>query len=218
MPKKFEVIMEQRDLFGLALLAGVGCYLLLKLHRSKRPNAEAKKKEPAVDFWLFSDGEQPDVEKVILAAAQQHHISVEVAENGMFGLEQYVAAHSSTASASPPPCIVLLVTTGEEGEITSDAAQAALRYLARKTNGPNTLRGFRFAVIGLGDSNTLAVSHRSISWASGKDCNQVGELFDRWLEQVGGTRLLRRCESDARTDHDALEPWLDKLWAALRRP
>ena len=65
------------------------------------------------------------------------------------------------------------------------------------------------------DSNLLATSHRSVSWASGRDCNQGGEVFDRWLEQTGGRRLVRRGESDARTDHDALEPWMETLWAAL---
>jgi sulfite reductase alpha subunit-like flavoprotein len=107
------------------------------------------------------------------------------------------------------------VNTGEDLEITSKAAAKCVLFLARKTHGSNLLDGFRFAVLGLGDSNHLAASHRSISWASGKDCNQCGELFDRWLDQLGGTRLVRRGESDLRTDHDAFAPWMSGLWASL---
>lgn len=120
-------------------------------------------------------------------------------------------------AACPPPCI-LIVNTGEELEVTSKLAAACLLFLARKTHGSATpLDGFRYAVLGLGDSNHLATSHRSISWASGKDCNQCGELFDRWFEQLGGTRLVRRGESDLRTDHQALGPWMGSLWAALKK-
>ena len=107
------------------------------------------------------------------------------------------------------------MNTGEDFEVTSKAAAKCVLFLARKTHTSQLLDGFRFAVLGLGDSNHLAASHRSISWASGKDCNQCGELFDRWLAQRGGKRLVRRGESDLRTDHDAFAPWMAGLWTAL---
>ena len=73
-------------------------------------------------------------------------------------------------------------------------------FLARKNHSSTTpLDRIRFAVLGLGDSNHLAASHRSIAWASGKDCNQVGELFDRWLAQLGGTRIVRWGKCEERT-------------------
>ena len=164
------------------------------------------------ELWIFSDGEQPLVLDAVCKAAATQGINITVDGSGMQGFEDWLG--SETDEAHPPPCL-FIVTTDEEMELKSEGAQKCLKFLARRTNGPGTLRGLRFAVLGLGDSNHLAMSHRSISWASGKDCNQCGELFDRWLEQIGGTRMVRRGEMDARTDNDALDPWLDKLWRVV---
>lgn len=161
---------------------------------------------------VFHDGEQPAIAEELVEGATLQGLCATL--HTLDAFKSWVEMNSAR-NAVPPPCI-LVVTTGEEMELSGAPAVSCLRFLAQKSNPPDLLRRFRYAVVGLGDSNHLATSHRSISWASGRDCNQAGELFDRWCEQLGATRLLRRCESDARTDHDALGPWMTGLWATLK--
>lgn len=197
-----------------AVAIGTGSlYLLSRRRRSVVAAAEAATAAAAKHLCIFHCGEQPDVAQSLCDAAVSHGFDATIYRLDEF--EDWTTRVKAAASEKPPPPCILIVTTGEDLEIASPAAHC-LRFLARKSNGPETLRGISFAVLGLGDSNFLAASHRSISWASGKDCNQGGEMFDRWLEQIGGTRVVRRGESDARTDHDALEPWMDTLWSGLQ--
>lgn len=185
--------------------------------RRRGQRAQVIKDQPKAappDLWIFSDGMQPDIDGQVHAAAVARGLQLQEAEEGLFEFERFLLQYREKSS-TPPPCLFIITTGDEEDVLPSAGAQECLKFLARKSNSEATLRGVTFAVLGLGDSNTLAQSHRSISWATGKDCNQGGELFDRWLEQIGGTRLLRRGESDARTDHDALEPWMTQLFALL---
>ena len=162
---------------------------------------------------IFHCGEQPTIADELVKGATLQGLCPTL--HTLDAFESWVGTNAAS-SAAPPPCI-LMVTTGEEMELSGSPAVSCLHFLARKSNPSDLLRRFKYAVVGLGDSNHLATSHRSISWASGRDCNQAGELFDRWCEQLGATRLVRRCESDARTDHDALGPWTAALWTTLKR-
>lgn len=199
-----------------ALAVAVATYWLLR-HRRRRPPASAgcgantcQCNAPG-SLCIFHCGEQEAITEQIGIDARSR--GYEVAIDTLDRFEAWVSA--CACLARPPPCL-LVVTTGEELQVTSRAAAACILFLARKNHSSATpLDRFRFAVLGLGDSNHLAASHRSIAWASGKDCNQVGELFDRWLAQLGGIRIVRRGESDERTDHAALDPWMASLWAAL---
>ena len=66
---------------------------------------------------------------------------------------------------------VFCTTTVEDGQ-PDDATTHCLQYLRRRTGAEDTgpsLTGLQFAVLGLGDSNLLATSHRSVAWASAKE-------------------------------------------------
>ena len=223
-----------------ALTLAIAYHLLRRRRSSKqralqRPVSDCQHKVAAAGasqprkttLYVFHCGEQPMiVEQFRLEANDQcfevHVDTLDRFEAWVHNVRDWVDNRSSACGRAPvpPPCI-LIVNTGEELTITSKAAAACLLFLNRSSasesgNRVPLLDGFRYAVCGLGDSNHLATSHRSISWASGKDCNQCGELFERWLEQLGGTRIVRRGESDLRTDHEALAPWMSGLWTALK--
>ena len=236
---------DQRALIGTAVAMLIAGYWLLQrrnrhhLHlptclkgapppQSNNPPPPQSDKPAAVrvvppPLYVFHCGEQPLLVEQFRANAQSEGFDVKIDTLDRFeawvdDVRDWISNRASPCSAGrparPPPC-VFIISTGEDLEVTSKAAAACVLFLARKTNPSALLGGFRYAVLGLGDSNHLAASHRSISWASGKDCNQCGELFDRWLEQLGATRIVRRGESDLRTDHDALVPWMSGLWKAL---
>ena len=214
---------------GVATVIAVACTRWLLRRKQRQGNASPGSPQPPrsseYPVLLFHCGEQPHMVEHFRSEALTHGFSAKVDTLDRF--EDWVAEHNVRASPCPlgarrpPPC-VFIVNTGEDFEVTSKVAAACVLFLARKPDSGSSskqhllLEGFRFAVLGLGDSNHLAASHRSISWASGKDCNQNGELFDRWLGQRGGARIVRRGESDLRTDHDALAPWLEGLWTALQ--
>lgn len=113
---------------------------------------------------------------------------------------------------------VFCATTLEDYE-PDEATAHCLQYLRRRTGaedpGPS-LVGLQYAVLGLGDSNMLATSHRSVSWATAKDCNQAAQELDAWLEQQGGVRFYARGEADERTGSTAIEPWIAGVWPALK--
>ena len=193
--------MQQLAPLALTLIASAAVLLLLRSRRTQRRSSQAR-------MHIFHDGDlAADVADQLRRGTAARLDGSVLADT----LECFEGAVDSLRMADT--LAVLIVTTGEDGEV-NELAEACLKFLALKTNATR-LCGIRFAVLGLGDSNLLATSHRSISWASGRDCNQGGELFDRWLEQTGGRRLVRRGESDARTDHDALGPWMETLWATL---
>ena len=216
--------MSSRELVAACCLAAAfGWYYIYRNKKADNVGIVEKKEVDSTSaaekhhLRIFHCGEQPIIAEQLRQAALSKlgpDVTVETLDKFQGWINSMAIADNSSTMRMPP-CL-LVVTTGEECELTGLPAVECLKFLARKTNSANTLRGIRFAVLGLGDSNHLATSHRSISWASGKDCNQGGELFDRWLEQLGGTRIVRRGESDARTDHDALEPWTAALWTALR--
>jgi len=112
----------------------------------------------------------------------------------------------------------LFIATTVEGEQPDAQTDACLRFIRRQKKGEEPgllLAGLRYAVLGLGDSNHLGSTWRSIVWASARDCNQAGELLDAWLAQRGGTRFLPRGEADDRTGSQAVEPWLESFWSKL---
>lgn len=113
---------------------------------------------------------------------------------------------------------VFCATTVEDAE-PDEATTHCLQYLRRRTGADDTgpsLAGLRYAVLGLGDSNLLATSHRSVAWATAKDCNQAAQELDAWLEQQGGARFYARGEADERTGSATIEPWIAGIWPALK--
>ena len=137
-------------------------------------------------------------------------------ENGvevtMHNLVDFEAFSGGPAQSSPA---LLLITTIED-EQPCPASAACLRFLRRKSHGPKTLDGLQFAVLGLGDSNLLAVAWRRVDCFGARDCNQAAEKVDSWLKHLGGTRFCRRGEADDRTGNTEIDGWLERLWAALR--
>ena len=80
-----------------------------------------------------------------------------------------------------------------------------LRYFKKRKTHPTDLVHFRFAVLGLGDSNLLLDRQTT----SAKDCNQKSGTRD-WPPE-GGTRH----GADGRTGLGEVEPWSQSFWASL---
>lgn len=122
------------------------------------------------------------------------------------GLESSTAAGGGLEEATAIFCVATV-----ENEAPDEEAGACVRWLSRRTHAADALRGLRFCVLGLGDSNLLL--DRQTTTAA--DCNQVAQKVDARLEALGATRFYARGEADDRTGNLEIEPWLDGLWGAL---
>ncbi|KAG2430599.1 hypothetical protein HXX76_010117 [Chlamydomonas incerta] len=117
-----------------------------------------------------------------------------------------VAMDSYDVTCLPAEALVVFVTaTTGQGE-PPDNMRRFWRFLLRKSLPPDSLAGLRFGVFGLGDSGY-------------PQYNVMAKKLDRRLEGLGATPLLERGLGDDQHPSGyeaALDPWLTRLWPALR--
>ena len=171
--------------------------------------------EQGARLTVFHGGDMSaEVAGQLKQAGSEHGYAVSVRSLDTFG--SWVAEVRLGTGGGKAPA-VLLATTVEDYQ-PDEATASCIKFLRRRSGpedaGPS-LAGLLFAVLGLGDSNFLASSHRSIAWAAAKDCNQAAQDLDLWLEQQGGTRFNLRGEADDRTGNLAVSPWIAGVWPAL---
>lgn len=108
--------------------------------------------------------------------------------------------------------VVFVMQTVENAEPTEDGG-SCMRFFQRRTHPENLLTnsGFRFAVLGLGDSNLLLDRQTT----DANDCNQVAKKLDCRLESLGGSRLFELGLADERTGLQEVEPWILGLWRSV---
>ena len=111
-------------------------------------------------------------------------------------------------SADTVVCFVM--QTIENAAPTEDGG-TTVRFFKRKTHAENLLR-FRYAVLGLGDSNLLLDRQTTTA----KDCNQVAVELDARLAALGGTRQYELGMADERTGlTEEVEPWIQAFWSSF---
>jgi len=95
---------------------------------------------------------------------------------------------------------VVVVAASYNGKPTDDAA----KFVAWLDSTSDDLSGVSFAVLGVGDRN----------WAA--TYQHVPTRLDARLSELGGVRLVDRCEADASGDLTGdIESWSDLLWTEL---
>ncbi|GLC34942.1 hypothetical protein PLESTM_000256800 [Pleodorina starrii] len=103
------------------------------------------------------------------------------------------------------PLVVCVASTTGQGD-PPDNMRRFWRFLLRKSLPPDSLAACRYAVFGLGDSGYV-------------NFNVVAKKLDRRLEGLGARPLLERGLGDDQHPNGyeaALDPWLTRLWAAMR--
>eukprot|EP00198_Chlamydomonas_reinhardtii_P004798 XP_001694134.1 NADPH-dependent flavin reductase [Chlamydomonas reinhardtii] len=117
-----------------------------------------------------------------------------------------VAMDSYDVTSLPAePLVVFVTATTGQGE-PPDNMRRFWRFLLRKSLPPDSLAGLRFGVFGLGDSGY-------------PQYNVMAKKLDRRLEGLGARALLERGLGDDQHPSGfeaALDPWLTRLWPALR--
>lgn len=104
--------------------------------------------------------------------------------------------------------VVCFVMQTVENASPTEEGGTTVRFFQRKTH-PTDLVQFRFAVLGLGDSNLLLDRQTTTA----KDCNQVAQALDARLAALGGTRHCALGMADERTGlSEAVEPWIQAFW------
>ncbi|KAL3917930.1 MAG: hypothetical protein SGARI_007593, partial [Bacillariaceae sp.] len=100
-----------------------------------------------------------------------------------------------------------------ENEAPTEEGGTTLRFFQRKTHPDSLLADnkFRYAVLGLGDSNLLLDRQTTTA----KDCNQVAQKLDVRLEALGATRHYELGMADEREGLPEVEPWIDLFWKTL---
>ena len=109
--------------------------------------------------------------------------------------------------ASSVVCFIL--QTIENAAPTEDGG-TTVRFFKRQSH-PSDLLSFRYAVLGLGDSNLLLDRQSTAA----KDCNQVAQYMDTRLTALGGSRLCDCGLADERTGLTEVEPWIQTFWQAI---
>ncbi|XP_071103901.1 methionine synthase reductase-like isoform X2 [Haliotis cracherodii] len=101
-------------------------------------------------------------------------------------------------------CVVIVTSTTGDGE-PPDTACKFVRRLKKKTLAEDHLAGLHYTLLGLGDSNYTNF------------CN-CGKTVDRRLEDLGALRFYNSAWADDAVGLEVVvEPWIDGLWAALRK-
>jgi len=166
----------------------------------------------ASELCVFHGGDYSnEVAQQILAEGATRGRAVSL--HTLDGFEAWAIA-SRLANAAGHATALLIVTTieNEEPDAMSDAC---LRFLRRKSHGDSVLAGLRFTVLGLGDSNNLAVAWRRVNWTTPREVNQAGENVDAFLKHLGGARFHTHGAADERTDFVQIEPWVAQMWKSL---
>ncbi|GMF10596.1 unnamed protein product [Phytophthora lilii] len=121
-------------------------------------------------------------------------------------LDTQVLPMDAFPAAQLPQCatVVFVVSTTGDGEAPENM-RSSWRALLRKTLPPQWLAGVRVAVFGLGDSSYAKY-------------NAAARRLQARLLQLGASELIDRGLGDDQHAYGyfgALNPWLEKLWAAV---
>ncbi|CAI5724756.1 unnamed protein product [Peronospora destructor] len=119
---------------------------------------------------------------------------------------QTFAMDAFPASQLLPQCsiVIFIVSTTGDGEAPENMRHS-WRYLLQKKLGTQWLVGVRIAVFGLGDSSYAKY-------------NAVARRLQGRLLQLGASELIERGLGDDQHAYGyfgALNPWMEKLWAAV---
>mmetsp|Transcript_39292 Transcript_39292/g.91705 ORF Transcript_39292/g.91705 Transcript_39292/m.91705 type:complete len:167 (-) Transcript_39292:162-662(-) len=107
--------------------------------------------------------------------------------------------------------VCFVVQTIENASPTEDGGMTT-RFFQRKTHSQDILQGkFRFAILGLGDSNLLLDRQTTAA----KDCNQVAQELDLRLSALGGKKQYEVGLADERTGLTEVEPWINNFWESF---
>ena len=110
----------------------------------------------------------------------------------------------------PGTVVCFLIQTIENSSPTEEGG-TCLRFFKRKMHAENLLEGFKFSVLGLGDSNLLLDRQTTTA----KDCNQAAQELDARLRALGGSSVHELGLADERTGLQEVEPWIDSFWTSL---
>lgn len=122
------------------------------------------------------------------------------AEAPIYGYHANVKTLDSSVGNIPTDCPVIIVTASYEGKPCENAKQF-VAYLESKPSLP-----ISYAVFGAG--------HRD--WVS--TYQKVPIFIDQTLEQIGGTRIIERGETDVSGDfYGAFESWKENLFRTLTK-
>jgi len=128
-------------------------------------------------------------------------------------MEKFKKWAGGVGIGSPGPCdlLVVFIVATVENEQAPEAAGPCVRFFNRKSQPSDLLKGVKFTVLGLGDSNLLLDRQTTTA----KDCNQIARQLDQRCAALGGERFHALGESDDRTGNLEIEPWLESLRKSL---
>lgn len=133
-------------------------------------------------------------------------IARDLADRGSdYGFTSTVAPlNDAVATLSADDGVVVIVAASYNGRPTDDAA-AFVDWVEQLP--PGSLKGVRYAVLGVGDRNWAATYQR------------IPTLVDQRLTAAGATPVVARGAADAAADlTGVVERWTAELWAALLEP
>mmetsp|Transcript_37623 Transcript_37623/g.42983 ORF Transcript_37623/g.42983 Transcript_37623/m.42983 type:complete len:184 (-) Transcript_37623:221-772(-) len=172
---------------------------------------------------LLNGGER--IEKVVLLNGGE--LSVQITETIIANLSPSILAKDHVKVSKmgvsrefkaileePATTLAVFVVQTIENESPPEDAGGCIRFFKRKTHPTDLLAGdkFKFTILGLGDSNLLLDRQHT----GAKDCNQVAQALDARLGALGGKRFLEQGEADERTMLTEVQPWIDRLCAAIK--
>ena len=147
--RRFHVAADGRRALLCALGLGLGLAWAWRFIRRRRLRDNT--------LHVFHCGEQPAIAEELVEAATSQGLRATL--HTLDAFESWVGKNATSMMA--PPAFILIVTTDEELELSGAPAVSCLHFIARKSNPSDLLRRFRYAVVGLGDSNHLATSRAS---------------------------------------------------------
>ena len=106
--------------------------------------------------------------------------------------------------------VVCFILQTIENAAPTEEGGTTVRFFQRQTHPPDLVK-FRFAVLGLGDSNLLLDRQTTTA----KDCNQVAQALDARLAGLGGVRHVALRMADERTGLSEVDPWIQSFWASF---
>lgn len=116
----------------------------------------------------------------------------------------YTGLNKGITSLVDHPLVIFVISSTGNGE-APDNASRFVRWAKKKSHAPDSLKGVRFTLLGLGDSNYD---------------NYMGapRLLLRRLLEMGASTFYACGEADEeRGLEEFVEPWIDGLWKVLPR-
>ncbi|ETI56678.1 hypothetical protein F441_00843 [Phytophthora nicotianae CJ01A1] len=155
---------------------------------------------PAMPRVMVLYGSETGTAQDVAEFVQQHAFNRQLLDTQISAMDEFPVAQLL------PQCstVVFVVSTTGDGEAPENMRNS-WRSLLRKTLGPQWLAGVRVAVFGLGDSSYAKY-------------NAVARRLQARLLQLGASELIDRGLGDDQHAYGyfgALNPWMEKLWAAV---